>query len=148
MDENDPRLRQLVERVDLFRGLSTSDVAKIFARGRTEIVPKGETIFFQGTTGSTMYVVLGGTVGVFDGKQQLNALHVGDTFGEMSLLCQEPRSATIVALENSRVFVLDETLFNKILTKRVAVQVLLNIGRMMSKRLVQANKALKAAKGD
>ncbi|MCC6696151.1 MAG: cyclic nucleotide-binding domain-containing protein, partial [Candidatus Hydrogenedentes bacterium] len=59
---------ELSKRVPLFRGLSPDDVAKIFAKGMTMDVEKGNAIFFQGTTGNQMYVVLGGTVALYDGK--------------------------------------------------------------------------------
>lgn len=146
MDADDPRLKELVERVELFHGLTTNDVYQIFVRGMTEICVKGETVFFQDTVGNSMYVVLGGKVGVFDGQRQLNTLGVGDTFGEMSLLTHEKRSATVIALEDSKLFVLDEKVFQKLLTKRVAVQMLMNISSLIAKRLVQANKQLKQYK--
>ena len=147
MNPDDPRLRQLVERVDIFRGLTPDDVFKIYTKGATMQVQKGDTIFHQGTTGQKMFVVFGGKVGVFDGQKLLSELNVGDTFGEISLLTDEPRSATVVALEMSRLFVLDEDVFQKLLTKRVAVQMLLNLGRMLGKRLVAANKKLRDYEG-
>ena len=147
MDEVDPRFKLLAEKVDLFHGLSPADVQKIFARGMTVRVDKGETIFYKDTTGNQMYVVLGGEVGVFDGPKCLATLKVGDTFGEMSLLNNEPRNATVVALEVSNLFVLSEQVFQKLLTKRVAVQILLNVAKTMSKRLRDTNIIVREMEG-
>ena len=147
MDENDPLLRELVKRVDIFQGLNPADVGKIFSRGMTMNVGKGDTLFHKGTVGSQMYVVLGGTMGVYNGPTQVGKLQTGDTFGEMSLLSHEPRSATVSALEPSKVFVLSENVFQKLLTKRVAIQMLLNIARMLGKRLRDANMALRESEG-
>lgn len=144
----DPKYKTLSERVELFNGLSPSDVAKIFQRGMTMRVGKGDPIFYKDTTGSQMFVVLGGKVGVFDGKQCVAELPVGAMFGEMSLLCDEPRSATVTALEDSSLFVLSEEIFHKLLTKRVAVQILLNIARTMSKRVLSANKTIRETQSD
>lgn len=147
MATTDSRYKMLVDQVDLFAGLDPADVEKIFARGMTIRVQKGETIFFKGTTGNQMYVILGGQVGVFDGPKRVATLDVGGTFGEMSLLNNEPRSATIVALEACNLFVLSENIFKKLLTKRVAVQILLNIGRTMSTRVRDSNLNLRESEG-
>jgi CRP-like cAMP-binding protein len=129
----------LAQRVELFRGLVADDVRKIIAKGMTVRVLKGETVFFKGTVGSQMYVVLGGTVAVRDGEKTLATLHTGDMFGEMALVNSEPRSATVVAAEDSHLFVLSETTFQHLLTKRVAIQILLNIIRTISHRLRESN---------
>lgn len=133
----------LAKRVGLFHGLRPEDVAKIFAKGMTIRVDKGETVFYKGTVGSQMYVILGGNLGVYDGKSLIASLSVGDTFGEMALISEDVRSATVLALENSHLFVLNETTFHKLLTKRVAVQILLNIVRTLCDRLRNANVKLK-----
>ena len=147
MSDDSSRYQMLADKVDLFSGLSADDVHKIFARGMTVRVSKGETVFYKGTTGNQMYVVLGGAVGVFDGPKRVATLKVGDTFGEMSLLSDEPRSATIVALEMANLFVLSEEVFKKLLTKRVAVQILLNIAKTMSQRIKSSNLAMREMEG-
>lgn len=139
----EPRFQALVDNVDIFHGLRSVDVQKIFARGMTMYIEKGDTIFHKNTEGNKMYVVLGGSIGVFDGPVQMATLGVGDTFGEMSLLTGMPRSASAVALERCNLFVLDEAVFQKLLTKRVAVQMLLNLGRMLGRRLRDANRTIR-----
>lgn len=129
----------LAQKVELFHGLTVEDVAKIFAKGMTIRVLQGETVFYKGTVGSQMYVVLGGQVAVRDGESTLAVLKTGDMFGEMALINNEPRSATVVALEDSHLFVLSETTFQTLLTKRVAIRILLNIVRTLSHRLRDAN---------
>lgn len=136
------KIDKLIERVDLFHGLTREELVKIFSKGITMRVTKGETIFHKGTVGSQMYVVLGGSVGVFDGNQQLAALHTGDMFGEMALVNREPRSATVIAVEESKLFVLSENTFQQLLTKRVAIQILMNIVNTLSKRLKNTNAKL------
>lgn len=147
MAANYSKYKALVDQVDLFRGLSPQDVENIFSKGMTVRVQKGETIFLKGTTGNQMYVLLGGQAGVFDGPKRVATLGVGGTFGEMSLLNDEPRSATVVALEESKLFALSENIFKKLLTKRVAVQILLNIGRTLSGRVRDSNLNLRESEG-
>ncbi len=143
----DPRFQALAENVDIFRGLRPGDVQKIFARGMTMYVEKGDTIFHKNTEGNKMYVVLGGSIGIFDGPVQMATLGTGDTFGEMSLLTGMPRSASAVALERCNIFTLDESVFQKLLTKRVAVQMLLNLGRMLGRRLKDTNRTVRELEG-
>jgi len=147
MQPNDPRLRKWVERIELFRGLTTDDVYKIYTRGMTLSIAKGEAAFHKSTTGNSMYVVMSGSFGVFDGPKQIAAKKVGDTFGEMSLMTGATRSASVIALSDARVFMLDEEIFKKLLTKKVAVQILLNIGRMLSKSLEDANMTIRELEG-
>ena len=146
-DVVDPKYAVLAEKVGLFRGLKPSDVQKIFSKGMTVRVQKGETIFLKGTTGNKMYVVLGGSVGVFDGPKCIAKLGVGETFGEMSLLNDEPRTATVVALAPVNLFVLSEDVFLKLLTKKVAVRILMNIAKSMSTKVKNTNLLIREMEG-
>jgi len=137
MDMN--KITSLAQEVELFHGLSVEDVAKIFSKGMTIRVQQGEPVFYKGATGSQMYVVLGGKVLVYDGKQCIATLTTGDTFGEMALIDSEPRSATVVAGEDSHLFVLSETTFQRLMTKRVSIRMLLNLVRILSHRLRETN---------
>ncbi len=147
MKPGDQRYKALVEHVDIFKGLDVEDVEKIFSRGMTMRVQKGDTIFHKDTVGNQMYVILGGQVGIYDGPKLLNTLNVGDTFGEMSLLNNAKRSATAVALEMCNLLSLSEELFQKLLTKKVAVQMLMNLSKMMAKRLADSNLKLRESEG-
>lgn len=129
----------LAKHVELFRGVAPDDVAKIFAKGTTLRVTKGDTIFIKGTTGNLMYIVLGGKVGIFDGHKLLASLTAGDMFGEMALINSEPRSATALAMEDSFLFALNEQTFQKLMTKSVAIRILLNIVSTLSHRLKNTN---------
>jgi CRP-like cAMP-binding protein len=139
----DERFAALTKRVELFEGLDPEDVQKIFQRGLTKRVRKDEVIFYQGTTGNEMYVVLSGVIGIFDAKRKLAEVKTGAMFGEMALITDAPRSATATALEDSHLFALNETTFEKLLTKRVAVRILLNIIKSLSRRLLESNQALR-----
>ncbi|MCC6154610.1 MAG: cyclic nucleotide-binding domain-containing protein [Candidatus Hydrogenedentes bacterium] len=133
---------ELAKRVPLFNGLEAEDVAKIFSKGMTMEVEKGNILFYQGTTGNQMYVVLGGRIDLFDGKKHLTSMRTGDLFGEMAVILNEPRSASAVAAETSRVFVLSETVFEKLMTKRAAIRILLNIIGVMARRIREMNSKL------
>jgi len=136
------KVDKLIEKVELFHGLTRDEVVKIFSRGMTMRVAKGETIFHKDTVGSQMYVVLGGTVGVFNNDTLIAKLRTGDMFGEMALVNQEPRSATVAAVEDAKLFVLSEHTFQKLLSKRVAIRILMNIISTLSARLKDTNQRI------
>ena len=139
---NSEQLRAIIKNVSFFKGLSESDVLKIFSKGMTVRVLKNETLFYKNTTGNQMYVVLTGKLGVFNGETLIASLRTGDLCGEMALVSHAPRSATVKALEDSLLFALSETTLDRLLTKRVAVQLLLNIISTLSQRLRDANARL------
>lgn len=136
------RYRVYAQRVELFRGINPEDVQKILSKGMTMHVAKGDTIFHKGTTGQQMFVILGGIVALYDGKKHLATVRTGEMFGEMALINSEPRSATAVAAEDCSLFVLDETTFQKLMTKSVAIRMLLNIIATQSHRLKAVNERL------
>lgn len=131
-----------IKHVSLFHGLSREEVAKIFAKGMTMHVDAGQDIFVEGTVGSQMYVVLGGKLGVYHGDDCIAEITTGNMFGEMALVNKEPRSATVRAINDSRLFVLTEETFERLMSKRVAIRVLFNIIKTLSHRLRDANKRL------
>ena len=80
---------------------------------------KGATIIHEGTTGSYAYLILSGSVEVSkqvgEEKLVLSRLAKGNIFGEMSLVDDKPRSATIVALEDTEVRVITRDRFESML---------------------------------
>ena len=83
--------------------------------GLGEMFRDGDTIIRQGDVGSSMYVIEDGQVEVihlYDGKAvRLAVLGRGDIFGELSLFGNEERSATVRALGDVRVTVVDRSTF-------------------------------------
>lgn len=67
----------------------------------------GQTVFRQGDPGDLMYVVQSGEVEVLYNGQRLETLGEGNIFGEMSLINEEPRSVSIVALTDVRLVPID-----------------------------------------
>jgi small-conductance mechanosensitive channel/CRP-like cAMP-binding protein len=75
----------------------------------------GERIIEEGAAGQTFYVVASGTVSVTTRRGvEVTRLARGQYFGEMSLLTGEPRSATVVAVEDAVLFELDRPGFGKL----------------------------------
>lgn len=108
-----------------------------------KIYQKNEVIFEKGDAGSSMYCVESGTVGVYDdyGKPDqvmIAKLGPGSLFGEMSLLEHEPRSATIVVLEEAVISEISEETFHSYFEQ--SPEVLISLAEQMSHRLRKTTK--------
>jgi small-conductance mechanosensitive channel/CRP-like cAMP-binding protein len=100
----------IVERlaaVDIFAPLSTEETTMLAQAATSHVFAPGETVIRAGDPGSSMFVVHNGRVAVQlteNGRPRTVAtLSEGAFFGEMALFTGEPRTASIVALEETEV---------------------------------------------
>jgi CRP-like cAMP-binding protein len=106
-------------------------------RDVTKTYKKGDLIVKEGDPGKEMFIIQSGSVDVIredgDKKVIFNTLERGDFFGEMALLEQAPRSATVVAREDTKLLVLN---IGNFLTKiKRDPTFAFNIMQRMSKRI-------------
>ncbi|MGE5390485.1 MAG: DUF2225 domain-containing protein [Deltaproteobacteria bacterium] len=121
------------------------DIAALARLGGVKKFGEDEVFFNFGDRGNEMYIILKGRVGVyinsFDGfPAKLNELKTGDFFGEMSLLESMPRSATISALEETVVLIINENNFEQVIAQQPNLA--MRIMKGMSNRLRQQNEEL------
>lgn len=84
-------------------------------------VKDGDTIFEKGDLGSSMYIIVDGKVRVHDGELTMNFLGKRAVFGEMAALDPEPRSASVTAVEDTKLFRLEQEPFYKLMEQRIEV---------------------------
>ena len=97
--------------VSLFRGLGRESLQRFAEVTREKRYPKGSVIVFADDPGDSLYLVRAGRVKVVllgdDGREViLGVLGVGEHFGELSLIDDQPRSAHVIAMEDSLLLVL------------------------------------------
>jgi CRP-like cAMP-binding protein len=96
----------LLARVPLFAGISDESMARLAAvTGEQEFEPN-HFIVLQGQVGTGLYVVVQGSARVVRGSDELAVLGPGDFFGELAVIDQQPRSASVQAVEATRVLAL------------------------------------------
>jgi CRP-like cAMP-binding protein len=92
--------------VPLFAGISAESMSALAeATGEQDFAP-GQFIVRQGQVGTGLYVMVSGTVKVVRGSDEIASLGPGEFFGEMSVIDQQPRSASIQAAEQTVVLAL------------------------------------------
>ena len=105
--------------VETFRPLTDEQVADLARHARLERFTAGEALVHQGEAGRSLFVVRIGDVRIerTDGgaSRELARLGPGSFFGEMSLLTGEPRSASVVALGEVEVVVVEKDAFSTLL---------------------------------
>jgi CRP/FNR family cyclic AMP-dependent transcriptional regulator len=97
--------------VPLFKGLDPADLTRFGELLREKSYPKGSVILFEDDPGDALFIVRDGRVKVVlvaeDGREViLGLLGVGEHFGELSLIDDQPRSAHVIAMEESSLLVL------------------------------------------
>lgn len=93
-----------LSQISLFSGLSEQAIAAIEHRMSMRSFPKNSILISEGDRSSTLYFILSGRVKVYvsddNGREFiLNTLDTGDYFGELGILDDENRTATVMALE-------------------------------------------------
>jgi CRP-like cAMP-binding protein len=90
---------ELLDRVDLFRGLGGVPLSAIADRAVEVEFPAGRPIARQGEVGTGFFLIVSGTAQVTRDGSTIATLGPGEFFGELSLLDQMPRVATVTAGE-------------------------------------------------
>ncbi len=121
------RLERALRSVDVFRPLSDDERRVAAAAFRALHYAAGERILTQGDPGDSLFLIDRGEVEVSArvgaASRSLARLMEGQFFGEMALLTGETRSATVSAVTDVDLFVLDKGGFEQVLAKNPSVAV-------------------------
>lgn len=101
---NDPKV-DLIASVPLFAGCGRAELEKIAQLVDEVDVPAGQVLMRQGDPGREMFVIVSGKVAIERDGRVIDERGPGAAIGEMSLLSEGSRTATVRVLEPSRVLV-------------------------------------------
>ena len=122
-----------LKRVPLFAGMPTRDLVQVAGIAEEVLCEPEERVISEGEQGHAMFLIVEGEVVVHRGEQRLATLRPQDCFGEMSILDNEPRSASVTALTDCLLLKVDQDPFHHILVQNADVA--LAIIRTLTHRL-------------
>lgn len=136
---------KLIDRVPVFAELSQQELIELLAGAEKCTFAPGDTILSEGSTSHFMYVITEGaaTVAKKDSAGQaaeLAALGSGDSFGEMSLVDRDPRSASVTATADCVLIRISESACWK--NPMTSAKIFRNIARILSRRLREADRTI------
>lgn len=146
-------LRKLLQQVFVFRDLNSRDLRLILELMHERVYGPNEVVFFEGQPGSGMYIIISGEVRVVLNYGRANELELlrlqsEDFFGELSLIDEAPRSATIVTTTRTHLggFFRPDLLDFIQRNPRQGVRILLNLSEVLAERLRRTTHELRDAR--
>jgi len=137
----------VLARIPLFASLSRARLKLMsFASERFTYVA-GEEVFHQGDVGDKAYVIVEGDADVIihtaDGPRRIVGMKRGELFGELALLCEAPRSATIRAANELSVMTISKDVFLKMVAEDVEMSA--RVTKAIAERLERTTRDLSSA---
>ncbi|GEM_PF-1567617 len=139
-------------RMPLFQWCTESELLIVAGRCRPVSLPTGSLVFREGDTGREFYLVVAGRVQVLKNSRAIATLGPGSTVGEMAMLDQPRRSATVQVSDDAELLVITRESFFHLLkgNPHLAVKILWNMTLRISAHLRATSEllALKNAADD
>ena len=132
--------------VPLFAGLSPVDLAKLAGVLEDRWLEAGSIVFQAGSEGDALYILREGTAERHVAGSALEVVEPPAIFGELALITDAPRSATIVAVTPIRLWVLPRKRFAPLL--RAEPELMLHLSTAVGRDLARTRRALGELQGD
>ncbi len=135
---------------DVLAGMSASELATMKALLDRHAYTRGDVVFREGDEGKELFIIAKGSASVrirLPGENRsvrLVTFAPGTVFGELALLDQGARSATVEADDDLICYALSHARFTSLATEHpaIAIKLLANLGRELSARLRRANRTI------
>ena len=133
--------------IPLFEGMDRSRLKLLTFASDRHIYDPGQVVIRQGEVGETAYIIISGTADIIletaDGPTHIATLGRNDQFGELALLCEAPRTATVTANEPLTVLSISKDVFIKLIAEDAEMSA--RITRSIAERLERTTRDLSAA---
>lgn len=137
-----PRLARAMDRLDVCRGLSEEQTARLLGEFRTDAVEAGAEIFAQGDPPERMLLIVTGSATVSIDGDVVGSVGPGESLGEVSFLSDLPHSATAVAGTELEVGILTRDRIDALVRRRpdIGAAVYRNLARGLGDKLRRADR--------
>jgi len=138
----------ILKRIPIFAHLTYNELVKVVALTQLQKVPEGTMFITEGEPGDELYVVLAGEVEVIKGGNVLANLKAGVHLGEMAMIDNEVRSASVKATKSANLLVMRRDEFFGLIRSEpvIATKLLWSFVQVLSGRLRDTNEALQGAR--
>lgn len=130
-----------LKKVPLFAGVPGEDLARIAKEAVIETFSPGQDVFKKGDPGESMYMIVDGRVSVHIDEKELVQMGKEEFVGEMAILDQETRSATVTALEPLTLLKIEREEFFELMADRP--EIARGILAVLSRRLRKADEEIR-----
>jgi CRP/FNR family cyclic AMP-dependent transcriptional regulator len=113
---------ELIKRVPLFSNCSKRELAQIAQLADEIDLREGKEMIREGSRGREFFVLLEGDADVTKNGRSINKLSAGDFFGEIALVSDSPRTATVTATSPVRALVITDRSFRRLLDDSPEIQ--------------------------
>lgn len=139
---------EALKKIPLFRHLTYKEQTAVLSTASTRTFPAGREIVTENQPGEELFVVIRGRVAVEKAGVPIAELRAGGHFGEMGLIDNAPRSATVRAIEPTRVMVVARSELMNLMKREsiLAVKLLWSFVQVLSDRLRETNSELSEAR--
>jgi CRP-like cAMP-binding protein len=134
---------EALKRAPLFEGLSRKELSQLARVSEDLEIPPGATLTKEGDIGHEFFVIIDGETQVKRKGRSLGTRGAGDFIGEIALLEEVPRTATVTAKTDLRVFVLTSKDFHHLLEENPKVQ--RKVLRTLARRIAELSRDPTAA---
>ena len=126
---------ELLKRAPLFSGCSKTELGALALTADEIDLRSGSVLTKEGQPGREFFVLIDGSVRVTRNGKKLADLGPGDWFGEIALITEAPRSATVTATSPVRVLVITDRAFRRVVQAMpsIALKVLEKVGERLAK---------------
>ncbi|MFH1258291.1 MAG: cyclic nucleotide-binding domain-containing protein [Elusimicrobiota bacterium] len=130
---------KFLEKISLFYGLSPKALMRVLNIVHYKKYFVGETVFSEGQEGKVLYIIKTGEVTVSKKNKIICKLYPGDFFGEMALLEEIPRSATVKVSKDSELLLVYKVKFDELLedNAKIGIKLVYNLAKILSFRIRQ-----------
>jgi hypothetical protein len=139
---------EALKKIPLFRHLTYKEQTAVLSIATTRTFPQGREIVTEAQPGEELFVVIRGRVAIEKAGVEIAELRAGGHFGEMGLIDNAPRSATVRATEPTRVMVIARQDLMTLMKREsiLAVKLLWSFVQVLSDRLRATNSELSEAR--
>lgn len=113
---------ELIKRVPLFAQCSKRDLEAVASVADELDLREGKELTVQGRPGREFFVLVDGEAEVEKNGRRIGTLKGGDFFGEIALVSNRPRTATVVAKTPVRVLVVTDRSFRRLMESSPGIQ--------------------------